>query len=206
MHVAESPAERQLLTEAAGPLAQALRDLGVLPEGVFPWGPDPFGMLIDLLSKAPRVLMIHGNDLTDTEIEHLCRYPQITVVYCPRTHAFFGYPKHPVDRMLSAGIPVALGTESRASNPDLNLWHEVQYLLQYRTDLLPAEVLKMATTRGADALGRHELGRIAVGCSSDLGLIETSADTVDQLYRDICVQDYRWLEDDNSSAGVETDL
>ncbi len=126
-------------------LLKLLRSLGVWRDDLFPWGDDPFGLLIDRLSNAPRVLLVHGNDLNDAEIHCLQNHPNITVVYCPRTHDFFEYDKHPVDRMLAAGIPVALGTDSRASNPDLNLWREVQFLLQHRSDLAPDEVIRMAT-------------------------------------------------------------
>ncbi len=190
MHVAESPAERELLSNGSGPFADTLRSLGVWRDDLFPWGDNPFGMLINRLSRAPRVLLIHGNDLNDEEIGCLRKHPNITVVYCPRTHHFFEYEKHPADRMLTAGVRVALGTDSRASNPDLNLWREVQFLLQHRTDLAPANILRMATRNGADALGRSDLGRIEVGCRGGFGTVATEASTIDQLYADLSGGEY----------------
>jgi len=206
MHVAESPAERELLSSATGPLAQTLRELGAWCDRAFPWGDDPFRMLIDRLSKAPRVLLIHGNDLSAAEIECLLPHPHITVVYCPRTHQFFDYQKHPVDHMLAAGVRVALGTDSRASNPDLSLWHEVQFLLHQRSDLSPKDVLAMATIGGADALGRGDLGRIEVGCCGDLGLMETSAKTINELYEDMSRRRYRWLSALDESTCIQSNL
>jgi cytosine/adenosine deaminase-related metal-dependent hydrolase len=190
MHVAESPAERELLCEGTGPFADTLRSLGVWRDDLFPWGKNPYGMLIDSLSKAPRVVMIHGNDLNDAEIERLRSHSQITVVYCPRTHAFFGHVKHPVDRMLAAGVRVALGTDSRASNPDLNLWREVQFLLKQRADLAPEDILRMATLNGADAFGRSDLGRIEVGCQGGIGFVQTDAKKADDVYADFVQRDY----------------
>ena len=93
--------------------------------------------------------------------------------------------------MLDAGVRVALGTDSRASNPDLNLWHEVQFLLQSRSDLAPHDILSMATLGGADALGRPDLGRIEVGCSSAMGTVATTAATIDNLYEDLSRNRYR---------------
>ncbi len=185
MHVAESPAERELLSNGSGPLADVLRSLGVWRDDLFPWGDDPFGMLIDRLSKAPRALLVHGNDLNNEEIRRLQNHPNITVVYCPRTHCFFEYEPHPVERMLAAGIRVALGTDSRASNPDLNLWREVQFLLKHRSDLAPDDVIRMATLSGADALGRSDLGRIEVGCRGGFGMVATQASTINELYADL---------------------
>ena len=38
--------------------------------------------------------------------------PGATVVYCPRTHAAFGHPLHPVEDFLAAGVRVALCTDN----------------------------------------------------------------------------------------------
>ncbi len=189
MHVAESAAERELLTAGTGPFADTLSALGLRREGLFPWGDDPFGLLIDRLKKTSRALLIHANDLRPAEIERLRQSPHLSVVYCPRTHAFFGHDEHPVGRLLCAGVRVALGTDSRASNPDLNLWREVQFLLQHRTDLAPADVLSMATINGADALGRRERGRIELGCRPKVGFIRTSGATIDDVYEDFLHSD-----------------
>ncbi len=101
MHVAESSDERELITRGTGPLATALQSMGVWRDGVFPWCDQPFVALIDRLAAAPRSLLIHGNYLNDLEIEQLGSYPNMTVVYCPRTHHFFQHEQHPVNRMLS---------------------------------------------------------------------------------------------------------
>jgi cytosine/adenosine deaminase-related metal-dependent hydrolase len=182
MHVAESPAERELLAAGTGEFATALAKLGVWQAGLFPWPGNPVEDLIGMLSQAPRALLIHGNDLNSREIRLLAEQSQMTLVYCPRTHAFFGYGKHPVDQLLAAGVRVALGTDSRASNPDLDLWKEVQFLLKHRADLDPASVIAMATVHGADAWGRTDLGRIDRGCSARLGWVATDASNTDLLF------------------------
>jgi aminodeoxyfutalosine deaminase len=181
MHVAESPAERELLESGCGPFAETLRSIGVWQDGLFPWGEQPFLKLILQLSAA-RTLIIHGNDLRSHEIQRLAQHPQMSVVFCPRTHAFFGHERHPVLEMLQSGINVALGTDSRASNPDLDLWGEVQFLLRHRQDLEPETVLKMATQNGGAALGRRRLGHIEAGLAPGLKVVSTQARNVDELY------------------------
>ncbi len=184
MHVAESPAERELLEQGTGPFADALRELGVWREGLFPWPREPVASLIDQLARAPQALLVHGNDLCEAEIERIRGHVNLTVVYCPRTHARFGNPPHPIARLLAAGVRVALGTDSRASNPDLNLWGEVQWLLRHRTDLDPSRVLEMATLAGAEALGRRDVGRIEPGGQPGLCFLETEANEVAGLWED----------------------
>lgn len=189
MHVAESPEERTLLESGTGRFADSLRAAGLWQDGLFPWsGTAPLLDLIDCLAAAPRALLVHGNDLRGDEIERIARYRQLGIVYCPRTHHFFGYPEHPIQALLDAGIPVALGTDSRASNPDLNLWKEVQFLLNRRSDLDPYSVLNMATKSAADALlGEGSgIGIISggVGGIADLVAVKTNANRLDQVWRD----------------------
>ena len=191
MHVAESPDERELLVDGAGPFADALREIRVWREGVFPWPADPFTWLIDKLGQAPRALLVHGNYLNLQEIQLVAQHPNISVVYCPRTHQFFQHESHPVARMLAVGIRVALGTDSRASNPDLDLWNEVKFLLNHRPDIAPEQVLRMATMYGADAMGRPDLGRIEPGCRPGLGMVKSQATTIADLIGDLAVGSYQ---------------
>jgi cytosine/adenosine deaminase-related metal-dependent hydrolase len=193
MHIAESPEERELLCNGTGPFAEALRHIGAWQDDLFPWQDEPIVCLIERLAAAPGALLIHGNDLRTHEIAKVATHPNLTVVYCPRTHAFFGYDRHPVAEMHRAGVPVALGTDSKASNPDLNLWSEVQYLMQHRMDIDPAEVLKMATVHGANALGRRDVGRLANGSIAHLGQVNTNASDLQRLYRDLAENEYRPL-------------
>lgn len=181
MHLAESEAERALIERGDGPFAEVLQQMGLLPPGMFPLGPDGTLQFLKLLARAPAGLVVHGNDLRDPEIDWLAQQPHLSVVYCPRTHAFFGYPPHPVRQLLQRGIRVALGTDSRASNPDLSLWNEVLWLFQHRSDLDRQDVLAMATLQGANALQRPDLGRIAPGADSGLIQLDGRADDLEGL-------------------------
>jgi cytosine/adenosine deaminase-related metal-dependent hydrolase len=118
----------------------------------------------------------------------------LTVVYCPRTHHFFRYPDHPVARLQAAGVRVALGTDSRASNPDLNLWKEVQYLLCHRMDLPPGNVLEMATVNGARALGNTQYGELRVGSAAVFGGVSTAASSVEQLFSDLAENEFQPIQ------------
>jgi len=149
MHVAETPEERQLLTHQSGPFVSFLDRLGV------PWRGglmESCQEVLQELARAPRALIIHGNDLTPDEIVWLATQPHMTVVYCPRTHAGFGHSPHPWARLLEQRVPIALGTDSRASNPNLSLWEELQFLARRHPELPPTTLLEWGTRNGARAL------------------------------------------------------
>ncbi len=85
----------------------------------------------------------------------------------------------PVPELHEAGVKVGLGTDGAASNNTLDLWETMKFaaLVQknHRWDatVLPAQrVLDMATRDGADALHRPDLGRIAVGATADLVMVD----------------------------------
>lgn len=181
MHLAECPQERRLLESGEGSFAQSLRQLGVWQPGLFGQGAGATRRYLEQLSRAAAALVVHGNDLRDDEIAWLAGQPQMTVVYCPRTHAFFGHSPHPVDKLLRSGVPVALGTDSLASNPDLSIWNEVRWLLAHRPDLDWHDVLAMATIQGAKALMRPDWGRLSPGAVGRLIAVPGEVDRVEDL-------------------------
>jgi cytosine/adenosine deaminase-related metal-dependent hydrolase len=152
VHLAETQDELELLQHGRGPLVEQLRKFGAWRDGLLPAGRSVLDYLMPL-AAAKRGLVIHGNYLTDAEIEFLAGQPNMSVVYCPRTHAAFGHVPHPWLRLIAAGVRVALGTDSRASNPDLSLWNEVRFLADEFPDVDPAALIRMATLNGAQALG-----------------------------------------------------
>lgn len=186
MHLAETPEERTLLETGGGPFAEFLKRLEVWRDDVFGTGWRTIDCLREL-SRAQRGLVVHGNDLTPEEIEFLADCQSLSVVYCPRTHAHFGHAPHPWTPLLSRGVCVALGTDSRASNPDLNLWHELRFLHDRFPQVPPAQLLALATLNGAKALGlAAECGTISVGKRADLTVValseSASADPYELLF------------------------
>ena len=172
MHLAESPEEIELLWSHSGPLVELLESLGAWHPGVLPRGLTP-RYYLEALAQAQRALIIHGNYLTRDEMGFLAeRRKTMSVVVCPRTHAFFRHSQNPLPALLAAGVRVAVGTDSRASNPDLNLWAELRHLAQTQPTIAPEEILAMGTLRGAEALGiDDQFGSLQQGKSAALAVV-----------------------------------
>lgn len=158
MHVAETREELQLLNEKSGPFRDFLQSLGV-------WNPDQFFDSIDdvinLLNDFEQAYLIHGNYLQRHQWQQLS--PSTTVVYCPRTHAYFGHEPHPYVQMLADGVNVALGTDSLASNPDLSILNECRFLWHRDRSLLSGPtLLNLATHLGKTALRPHQTAHFVV--------------------------------------------
>jgi len=166
VHLAETRAEMDLLRGAPSPLTAFLAGIGA-------WADD--NALVrscdEVLQGAhdlAAVALAHGNYL-----DPKASLPAgAGVVYCPRTHAYFRHPEHPFRSWLARGVRVALGTDSRASNPDLDVLAEARFLHQRYPDLPGPQLLRMATLSGAEALGwDRETGSLTAGKSADLVVV-----------------------------------
>jgi cytosine/adenosine deaminase-related metal-dependent hydrolase len=173
MHLAESPDERELLAQGRGPLRVLLEDLGVWQPGVFNGGLS-FEHYLNWLSKAPRSLVVHGNYLRCSDWDFLAAHRHcMTLVYCSRTHSYFGHPPYPLAELQRRNVRVALGTDSRASNPDLSLWNEWRAVAAKHTDVPPEKILAMATCHGARALGAGDSeGILRAGYRANIVAVE----------------------------------
>src|SRR5205823_6032319 len=117
-----------------------------------------------------RTLLAHVNYCDDDELEILSR-GRASVIYCPRTHAYFGHPPHRWREMLDRGVNVAIGTDSCASSPDLNLLDDLRLAHAVAPDFSVDRLFELITTRAARALGwEAELGSLAPGKFADFAV------------------------------------
>lgn len=153
MHLAETKDEIELLSAKTGRFVEFLKPMKLWDANVLATISGPINYLHQL-ARAPHALAIHCNYLSPQEIRFLAEHPNVAVVYCPRTHAYFGHAPHPWKTLRDMGATVILGTDSRASNPDLSIWKELQHVA--RQHLAPPvwELLPMITTEAARALGQ----------------------------------------------------
>lgn len=174
VHLAETTSELELLSHGTGEFVEMLKRFNAWDEKAIPAGRRPLDYLIPLASLS-HSLVIHGNYLQTGEIEWLAEHPQVSVIYCPRTHAFFRHAPHPWLQLLSRGVNVALGTDSRGSNPDLVVWREMQFLVQKFPQVDPASILELGTLAGAKALGQDaSLGSLEPGKQAKLAVVDVS--------------------------------
>ncbi|HEU0196007.1 MAG TPA: TRZ/ATZ family hydrolase [Nevskiaceae bacterium] len=137
-------------------------------------GRRPLQRLADLGVTGPDFIAVHMTQLTPEEIAQTAEQ-QLSVVHCPESNLKLASGFCPVAKLLAAGINVALGTDSAASNNDLDLWGEMRTaallakgIAGDATVVPAATALRMATLNGARALGlAAETGSLQKGKSAD---------------------------------------
>ena len=121
----------------------------------------------------PRTQLIHCQELERGDLARIAA-AGASIVVCPGTIEYFGRRPPPVPRWLASGIPVALGTDSRASNTGLCMRRELRRAARLWPELAPAQLLAMATTHGARSLDLP-VGRLRRGSRADLLVIPAAA-------------------------------
>ncbi len=113
-------------------------------------------------------LAVHCVNVDDEDIEILSER-DVSVCTCPRSNFFLKVGKAPIRKFLDNGINVCIGTDSIASNRDLNILNELKFAREFYTDVSDGELLKIATLNGAKALGFDNVcGSIEKGKDADL--------------------------------------
>jgi cytosine/adenosine deaminase-related metal-dependent hydrolase len=161
IHLAEDPAERAFVSSGAGPFAPVLGALG--GEGDRPRGRSPVACVEGALHAGN--LAVHAVDLDDEDVEVL-RRSGATAVLCPRSNLHIGGRLPDLPRLLSAGVRLAVGTDSLASSPSLSPLAELLALARGYPEVPAARLLPLAWNGGA--VGAHAVGRLAPGTSPGL--------------------------------------
>jgi len=176
IHVAESQDEFEMFTHARGPMYDWLkrnqRDMSDCGGG------SPVAHLAACGVLGENLIAVHANYLAPGDAEVLARHG-VSVVHCPRSHAFFKHEPFPLAELRRAGVNLCLGTDSLATvssagpqTLELSMFAEMRALAAAAPGLPAEAILHMATVNGARALGLSEqLGAIAPGLAADFILI-----------------------------------
>ncbi len=177
-HLAESDAETEFLSTGAGSWADLLRSRGIDFNDWDLRSERPVARAERLGLLSPGTLAVHCLDVDRNDVNVLARSgPSICV--CARSNLALHGRLPLIEEFLDAGINVALGTDSLASSPSLNLFEEMAFVADNYPSLRPEVILGMASINGAKALRRLDLGTIKPGQTAQLIFVELEADSAE---------------------------
>jgi aminodeoxyfutalosine deaminase len=182
IHVAESPDESALMHTGSGPFAHVAGRLArrfVRPGTSSVAYLDGLGVLEDALA-------VHCVQLEAGDAGLLASKAR-GVALCPRSNEYLRNGAPPVSALRVSGATLCLGTDSAASNEDLDLLAEARALRALDPSLRPDRLLRIVTLEGARALGADdEFGSLEPGKQADLAVFEVgpTRDPVEAVLRD----------------------
>jgi 5-methylthioadenosine/S-adenosylhomocysteine deaminase len=168
VHLAESPAESELLLRGAGPFADAWHERGI------PLPPGPRCSPVEWVERhgvlGERTLCIHVVQAQEADLVRLAR-SAAAVAHCPLSNAAHRHGEAPLGGFLACGIRVGLGTDSVLSVGTPDLLAETRAARRL-ADLDADAALALATLGGARALGLEgEIGSLEPGKWGDCAVV-----------------------------------
>jgi 5-methylthioadenosine/S-adenosylhomocysteine deaminase len=158
-------------------------------EAVSKTGQRPLERMASLDLVNPNLVAVHMTTLLPGEIGPLA-HAGANVVHCPQSNMKLASGFCPVNAMMQAGVNVALGTDSAASNNDLDMFDEMRTAallakaVANDATAVPAHsALRMATLNGARALGLDgQIGSLVPGKLADIAAIDLSSIATQPIY------------------------
>ncbi|MCW5917457.1 MAG: amidohydrolase family protein [Ferruginibacter sp.] len=164
-------------------------------EGDFLWMYSEMGIPIDFFSATKKsslkswlpflhqktsLLLVHNVAIQEEDINFLQEWiaatgSKVYFVVCANANEYISGKMPPVEKLIESGIPITLGTDSLASNTDLNLANEMN-LLENRFPLVDiTQWLKAVCDTGSKALLLNDqFGNLTIGKTP--GLVQMTGD------------------------------
>ncbi|HEX5324231.1 MAG TPA: amidohydrolase family protein [Capsulimonadaceae bacterium] len=172
IHVAESPAESELIEHGTGPFGEMLARRGIL------WrtpSVSPTRYVFDQGILGPKSVAVHCVHQSDEDIA-LIAQSGAAIVHCPKSNAKLGAGIAPLAKWLDSELTVGLGTDSAVSNNTLDLFEEMRFALflqraarEQVEGITARQIVQMATGGGAKALGLDDkIGALTPGRQADV--------------------------------------
>ncbi|UJF17836.1 8-oxoguanine deaminase [Vibrio sp. SS-MA-C1-2] len=141
------------------------------------FGLRPVDYLEDVGWLNSRTWLAHGIHFNSEEIKRLGQ-AGIGIAHCPTSNMMLASGISCNNELEAAGVNVGLGVDGSASNDGSNLINEVKmalYLQRLRygsKNVSHKDALRWATSGSARAMGREDIGTIAVGKQADIAMFK----------------------------------
>lgn len=196
IHLAESREEVSFMHDSGGKIAEVLYPFA----GWEAFIPSPrrtssAAYLESLGVLTPNTSVVHCVHVTPDDI-HILKRCGVTAILCPRSNERLAVGKAPAALLKRAGVPLALGTDSLASNDSLSLWDEMRFLLnEFPTVFSPEEALEMATMGSARALHLDgEIGSLEKSKRADFLVVQPSRSMAGGQLAELLIEESRLAE------------
>jgi cytosine/adenosine deaminase-related metal-dependent hydrolase len=196
VHLAESREEGMFIQSGEGPWRTVLESVGSWDASWSAPGKSPVEYLQARGFLGPRLLTAHGVQMSASDLRTLAAQGT-TLVTCPRSNLMTGVGSPPLEAFYASGVRVAVGTDSLASCPDLNLFSELAAMRAIAPSLPAGRLLESATLTGAHALGfDQDYGSIEPGKRAPLLAVTLppGVDDVEQyLVGGVASEQVKWV-------------
>lgn len=173
IHNQETAGENELFSKGTGKFAEFFASVGIPPHEAKGSGKNAINYHLPQLAKELHTLLVHN---TMSEVEDVAfaekEHPNLFWCLCPNANLYIENSLPNVSMFQAQGVTLTLGTDSLASNHQLNILAEMQ-TLQKHLEVPFEALLKWGTLNGAKFLNIDStFGSIGKGKRPGLNLIQ----------------------------------
>ena len=162
LHNQESLAENEFFTSKTGEFIRFYQKLGADISFFNPSGSSSLQTVLPYLGiRDSYILLVHNTFTGKEDIAAIAKQAKafnqsFCFVLCPGANLYIEERLPDIPLLLSSGVPIALGTDSLASNDQLSIAAELEHIMTAFPEISKESLLKWATLNGARALGFDE--------------------------------------------------
>jgi len=183
IHNQECAAEDDLYKSKQGDFLNLYKNFGIDISGFVPTGKSSLQSWVPYFTKNQKIILVHNTFITQDDIDfintqHSTLNTQHYSCLCPNANKYIEQQMPPVELLRNNNCSIVIGTDSYASNWQLNMLEEIKTIQAETSFSSPlAEVLQWATINGARALQLDkELGSFDKGKKPGIVLIDAIGD------------------------------
>ncbi|HMU09138.1 MAG TPA: amidohydrolase family protein [Ferruginibacter sp.] len=182
IHNQEVAEENELFEKGSGDLLRMYATMGIDISFFNPSGKSSLQTFLPYFNKDQSLILVHNvctseEDMAFIKLQTSNPKPQTFFCLCPNANLYISNLLPDINMLLQQGVDIVLGTDSLASNGQLNILEEIKTLQENFPGLALTTLLKWATINGARALQMDRvLGSFEKGKQPGIVLIEGADD------------------------------
>jgi len=180
IHNQESTAEDELYFNKQGGFLALYNNFGIDISSFEPTGKSSVKSWLPYFNKQQSILSVHNTYTSETDIDFLIKYSEkfsslFSHCICINANNYIEQKNPPIKMLMNSDCNVVIGTDSLASNHQLNILEELKTIQLLNNPIFPlSTLLKWATINGAKALQLDSLvGSFEKGKKPGVVLIES---------------------------------
>jgi len=161
IHNQEHPAEDVLYKTGGGDYLKLFRIFGMETSPFPVTGLSSVRSVLPYFNSGQTIILVHNTFMPEEDLIWLSEYAQansLKIVYClcPNANRYIENRLPPAEMFIKHNASLVLGTDSYSSNWQLSIAKEMKVLLE-QSSMQKEQLLRMATSNGAQALGLNQL-------------------------------------------------
>lgn len=151
IHNQEAEAEDELYKTKSGGFLELYKNFGIDISSFQPTGLSSLQSWLPNFTKGQQIISVHNSFTSEEDVAFANN--KLHYCLCPNANLYIENVLPPVEMLIKNGCNIVLGTDSYASNHQLNIMAEINTLQKYFPQIPMEIVLQWATINGAKALG-----------------------------------------------------